>query len=220
MEARFMNDGNQEQRMTKTGVGVTLYRGFVENGRPGFALLFHQATGLVREYDFIREEAERFAKMEPYAPEVFGPESAAKTLGTIQGQLYAHRAMLQIQCANAASSLLIAYDNMARNAADFCGKKVADIIGGPEVNGITLLEAIRAAADWTRHHYEWSKGHNNQWPVRTLQTIGLDINDNVLPARIFGLYGFNLHGPFESICVTAFRLLVHSWKLEDEEGPP
>jgi len=211
-----MPDPKDELRFTKTGVAVTLYRGFIENGRPGFALLFHQAIGLLREYDFIKDEADRFAKMEPYAPEVFGAEDAAKALGMIQGQIYAHRSMLQIQSANAATSLLIAYDNIARNAADFSGKKVADIIGGPEVNGVTLLEAIRAAADWTRHHYEWRKGHDNQWPVRTLQAVGLDIHDNVLPARLFGIYGFDIHGPFESACISAFRLCVHAWKLDGQ----
>ena len=137
-------DGRQgeldERRFTKTGVGVMLYRGIIEKRTPASPLPFHQATRFAPPSHRLQRARGRAVLSDGALLNLKsnrGAEDAAKTLGTIQGQLYARRAMLQIQSANAAASLLVAYDNAARNAADFCAEE-----------GSRHRRAARALAAW------------------------------------------------------------------------
>lgn len=94
---------------------------------------------------------------------------------------------------------------------------------GPVVNSVTLFEALRAAGDWSRHHFEWRCIDKKRWPIETLEQLGLDVNDRLVPARSFAAYAFDIYSAFQVAAVDGFRELVRSWDIDfvlDPEHPP
>jgi tetratricopeptide (TPR) repeat protein len=198
-------------KVNQRGILVSKFRLNLEFQRSGLAPLFHEAVGLLKELDAV----ERFIRDGGYT---FNPPSQfAEISGTAHGLIAAHLGMLRLRCATAATSLILFADNGARSLASSAKKDVRDVIGGPKVNDVTLLEGLRAAGDWARHHYTWTSADDN-WPVTKLLNLGLSIGDPVLPARIFALYGFESYVGFERALLDAVRALTFEWWGGEDEG--
>lgn len=199
------------------GVFVNEFRMLLEFQRSGLAPLFHEALGLLREHDVV----ERFVKEGGYRidpPVDFSPTDGAEISSAAQTLVASHLGMLRLRCATSATSLIIFADNGARLIAIRAGRKAADVMGGPSIKGVTLLEALRAAGDWSRHHYDWVTKGTSSWPIQKLTELGLDIKDPVLPARILDCYGFETYVAFEQALLNAIRVLAHSWWGGADEG--
>ncbi len=202
-------------KMTRTGAAITLFRISIEAPRSGLTPLFHEAVGLLREYDAARADYENHKDKKPDAPPEYGDEMRGEVTGWHQGMTTAHMGMLRSRCVSSATALLLYVDNAARETAKFCSKQPKDIVCGPTECGISLFETIRALGDWSRHHYEWTKQNKDNWTCGVLEKLGFAINDVVLPARVFDRFGFSVYRDFEEAMVTGIRSLVRSWKLPD-----
>ncbi len=196
---------------TRTGAAVTLFRIRFETARSGLAPLFHQALGLLNEYDeiapVVRDEMTR-----SMAAKESGNDRDTATF--LYGGLQSHFMMVQVAAAHAAIALIVYADNLVRESTQMCDKTVQEIRGGRVQNGVSLLEAFRATGDWARHHYDWTNENREHWPVQVLTRLGLDIADDVLPARLFKRFGFTTYASLEVSLVTGVRSMIQSWKLE------
>ncbi len=196
--------------INKRGLLVTLFRMNLDTGRPALATLSHQATGLLREFDAVTREVQA-GRHEMAAPPSFTPAHVAEMNGVASGLISAHLGLLRVQCANAASSLVITIDNGVRELAAKAKRKAHEIAGGAKAQDVTLLEAFRAVGDWSRHHYDWKANDSNHWPVQKLTQLGLDVADAVLPARLFGVYNFDTYSDLEAATMDAVRTLAFDW---------
>jgi hypothetical protein len=78
----------------------------------------------------------------------------------------------------------------------------------------------RRAGDWSRHHLDWATSNDlNHWPIRTLQRLGLDVRDHLLPPRVFKIFGFDIYSSYQVAAVDGFRALVRSWDIDRPFDP-
>lgn len=203
--------------VTQRGVFVNEFRISLEFQRSGLAPLFHDAVGLLKEHDAIQEFFRRGGfRINP--PGDFSAIDVAEINSSAQTLAASHLGMLRLRAATAATSLIVFADNGARKLAIRAQRKVTDVVGGPAVKGVTLLEALRAAGDWSRHHYGWTPKDSKHWPVKKLGELGLRIEDPVLPARVLVAYGFETYLAFEQAVLTAIRTLGYNWWGGKDEG--
>lgn len=97
----------------------------------------------------------------------------------------------------AAESLICALDNLARSAAAYLEIPTNRAIGGKYVaDKLSLLEAIRAVANWQRHHHDWPEYEERRielrfsaknWTHRTLKMFGLFTFGEDIPIRFLTL---------------------------------
>ncbi len=154
----------------------------VQIKRPGLTTTFHEAMGLDRE---IRM-AEKYVKRAYRYPRNKGEtearyEDRIRTAVDEESYFLAH---LQHSANHAASSIVYNLDQVVQTFAEDVELPTKWRIGGKFLTGdVTLIEGIRAVANWQRHHAAWKAFKESNWNHNVLKTLNLWTADRDVPVK-------------------------------------
>ncbi|MDB5070681.1 MAG: hypothetical protein JWM87_1792 [Candidatus Eremiobacteraeota bacterium] len=197
--------------------------------RPTAAASFHECEGFMREAAQVRRDMMRIRKL-PKRPK----ESAfdrERRLNELWNDEEAYEKQVLRRARSAAESLVFGLDSLAQSYAHQLNLPQRYWVGGrPLSESVSLLEGIRAVANWQRHNYteSWREYKESNWSHVVLKSIGLWHGGERLPQEFLSRLGCTTYAElendyFEAVAYMMLEMgLTHSpdyqpdrWKNED-----
>jgi hypothetical protein len=175
------------------------FKGELRAFRPTAAASFHQCEGFMREAAQIRRDMARIRKL-PKRPKETAVDRDRR-LRELWNDEEAYEKEVLRRARSAAESLIFGLDSLAQSYAHQVRLPQRYWVGGRALSeDVSLLEGIRAVANWQRHNYtdSWRVYKESNWSHVVLKSMGLWPGGERLPQDFLSMLGCSTYAELEN----------------------